>query len=245
MKTALVTGASRGIGRGIAQRLAERGFGLTITSRSAGDLDRVAADLRSAGSPDVGYRECDMADRAAIADLMATHTSRFGSTMNSLVINAGVGTAGPIGSFRLDRFDKTIDVNLTSALLLIQGALPSLRAAAAEDQVQGAKIIAMSSITGVYAEAGLAVYGASKAALLSLVETVNLEESSAGVTATAVAPAYVDTDMAAWITDKIPAHTMIPVADVVSVVDMILGLSRSTAITRVVMGRSGTSGRHA
>ncbi|GAA4727746.1 3-oxoacyl-[acyl-carrier-protein] reductase [Nocardioides endophyticus] len=245
MRTALVTGASRGIGRGIALHLASQGYGLTITSRNDDDLAALASQLRSAGAPRVAHAACDMADRRSLPELMVLHGAHFEDSMDALVVNAGVGTAGPVDSVRMDRFDKMIDVNLTSGLVLIQSALPLLRAAAAADPERGAKIVALSSITGAYAEAGFAAYGASKAALLSLVETVSLEESGNGVTATAVAPAYVDTDMAAWITDEIPAHTMIPVADVVAVVAMVLGLSRNTAITRIVMGRSGTSGRHA
>jgi 3-oxoacyl-[acyl-carrier protein] reductase len=80
-------------------------------------------------------------------------------------------------------------------MALVQQSLPLLREAANHDSRTGAKVIGLASITGVYVEAGLGIYGATKAALLSLIETVNLEESGNGVTATAIAPAYVDTDM--------------------------------------------------
>jgi 3-oxoacyl-[acyl-carrier protein] reductase len=127
----------------------------------------------------------------------------------------------------------------------VQRSLPLLRAAAAADPERGAKVIALASITGVYAEPGLAVYGATKAALISFMETLNAEESAHGVTATAIAPGYVDTDMSAWVTDTIPAHAMIPVADVVAVADMLLSLSPRTAIPTIVMARSGTNGYRA
>ena len=78
--------------------------------------------------------------------------------------------------------------------------------------------------------------------LLSLFETVNLEESGNGVTATAVAPAFVNTDMTAYTTDTVPAESMIAVSDVVRVVDMVMSLTRQAAITRIVVGHSGTSG---
>ena len=78
--------------------------------------------------------------------------------------------------------------------------------AATADRKRGARVIALASITGVYAEPGLAVYGASKAALISLMETLNAEESANGVMATAIAPAYVATDMSAWTADTIPAN---------------------------------------
>lgn len=241
MKSALVTGASRGIGHGIAHSLAERGYGLTITSRTVDDLTRVAEELLAAGAPRVITRAADMADRTALPDLVEAHGAEFGM-MTALIVNAGVGTAGNVASFDMARFDKTIEVNLTSVMVLIQCAIPLLRKAAADDPVNGAKIIGLSSITGAYAERGLAVYGASKAALLSLLETLNLEESRNGITATALAPAYVNTDMAAWVTDRVPAESMIPVADVVRLVSALLDLSSNTVINRVVVSRSGTSG---
>ncbi len=117
-----------------------------------------------------------------------------------------------------------------------------LRKAAASPASAGARIIALSSITGAYAEPGLAVYGASKAALLSLIETINIEESPNGVTATAIAPAYIDTDMSAWVADVVDPSSMIPTGDVVDVVDMLLRLTSRSVISRIVMARAGTSG---
>ncbi len=199
MKSALVTGASRGIGRGIALRLAGKGYGLTITSRKDGDLQVLEQELVAAGAPKVVR-------------------------------------------YDLKRLDKTLEVNFACAVVLIKKSLPMLRTAAAEDPVRGARIIGVSSITGAYAEPGLAVYGASKAALLSLLETVNLEESARGVTASAIAPAFVDTDMSDWVTDRIPKDEMIPVEDVVRVVDMLLELSANTVVNRIVLSRKGTNG---
>lgn len=243
MRTALVTGASRGIGRGIALKLAEQGYGFTIAARSADALADVGDELSKAGAADVLVHPADMADPDALRALVAAHQTRF-DTLNTLILNAGVGTAGAVADFNLGRFTKIFAVNVAAALTLTQQALPLLRRAAVNDE-RGSRIVAVSSITGAYPEAGLAVYGASKAALLSLIETINLEESPNGVMATAIAPAYVETDMSAWVADRIPAHTMIPVADVVATVDLILGLHRNTSITRLLMARSGTTGQHA
>ena len=103
----------------------------------------------------------------------------------------------------------------------------------------------LSSITGIYAEAGLAAYGASKAAMLSLVETLNAEESANGITATAIAPAYVDTDMSAWTHDTIAPETMIPASDIAIIVDSLLRLSHRSVIGPIIMTRAGTTGYHA
>ncbi len=162
--------------------------------------------------------------------------------MNALVLNAGVGSAGDVATYSLKRLKKTIDVNFASALVLTKTAIPLLRAGAAEVPENGAKIVALSSISGVYAEPGLAVYGASKAALLSMIETVNLEESTRGVTATGIAPAFVSTDMSQWATDRVPEKQMIRISDVVAVVEMILGLSANVALGHVVMKRTASNG---
>jgi len=244
MRTALVTGASRGIGRGIAESLARQGYGLTITSRNAEDLVTLAAHLEELGAARVVHRAADMADRDALPGLVDLHGTTYGA-MSALVINAGVGTAGPVAEFPLRRIDKTLAVNLGSAVVLIQSALPLLRTGAEQDPDHGATIVGLSSITGVYAEPGLAVYGASKAGLISLLNTVNLEESGRGVKATAVAPGYVDTDMSAWVADTISPESMIRVADVVGVVDLLLSLGRSATIPSIVITRSGSSGYEA
>lgn len=238
--TALVTGASRGIGRSIAEYLARAGYSMTITARNEAGLRSAADELRHSGAPQVHVVAADAADRQATAAVVAAHSDVFGS-MNVLIVNADVGTSSPVASTDLRRLDKTIEVNFVAPVVLIRQSLPLLRAAAAASG-RGARIVALSSIAGAYAEPGLGVYGGSKAALLSLIDTVNLEESINGVTATAIAPAFVDTDMSAWAAGVVDPATMIPVADVVHVVAMALGLSPRTVVSRVVMARAGTNG---
>jgi len=239
VKTALVTGASRGIGNAIARDLARQHYGLTVSSRSDADLDALASTLLADGSPQVVRHAVDLADRDLLPALVTSHREAFGS-MDALVLSGGVGTAGAFESMPERRIDKTMTVNVTSTITLIQQALPLLRRAAATSD-SGARVVLFSSITGVFAEAGLAVYGASKAALVSLASSLNVEESGNGVMFTAVAPAYVDTDMSAWTTDTVPADTMIPVEDIVTIVRALLDLGRRTSITELVVSRSGAS----
>jgi NAD(P)-dependent dehydrogenase (short-subunit alcohol dehydrogenase family) len=241
--SALITGSSRGLGLGIAVRLAERGFGLTIAGRDARRLSDVAATLRECGSPDVSFRPGDVMDDDYVAALVDSHADRFGGC-NALVVNAGVGSAGPLADFHVKRFDKQIAVNLRSAYVLMQRALPMLRATATGGP-HGAKIVAMASLTGVYAEPELSAYGAAKAGLMSLCRSINLEENVNGVSATALAPGYVDTDMTEFKHGVLDAHDMITVNDVVEVVDMCLRLSRRAIIPEVVIARSGTAGLEA
>lgn len=240
-KTALVTGATRGIGLGIATRLAEQGYALTISARDPHRLAAVAEDLLRLGAKDVVVVAGDMADQNTVHKMIDLHADQFG-TLNALVLNAGFGASGTIAEYSMRRFDKTIDINLRTPLTLVQRALPLLRAAATADPERGAKVVALASITGVYAEAGLAVYGATKAALISMIETLNAEESGNGITATAIAPAFVDTDMATWIHDTIPPESMIQVDDLVELVDALLRLSSRAMVSKLVVGRAATTG---
>jgi NAD(P)-dependent dehydrogenase (short-subunit alcohol dehydrogenase family) len=243
-RSALVTGASRGIGLGIATRLAEHGYGLTLGARDPERLGSVAQQLRKAGASDVQALAGDVADEAYLGDLVAAHAARF-DLLDALILNAGVGSAGPLVEFHPRRFDKQVTVNLRAPFVLLQQAMPLLRRAAAQRPARGAKVVALCSITGVYAEPDLAVYGATKAALTSLVRSVNREESGNGVCATAISPAYVDTDMAAYVHERIPAETMLEVGDVVAMVDACLQLSARAAVAQIVMARSSSNGHRA
>lgn len=237
-KSSLVTGASRGIGLGIATRLAELGYGLTITARDQKSLGEVAETLLAAGAQRVVAVAANLADRDAAEHITQAHRHEFES-MDALILNAGVGTAGSVADYPMHRFDKTLDVNLRAPFHLLQNSIPLLRNAARNNPDRGAKVVALASITGVYAEAGLAVYGAAKAAMMSLVDTLNAEESLNGVNGTSIAPGYVNTDMSDWTKDSIPAETMIEVQDIVQLVTSLLELSSRAIVPRLVVGRAG------
>ncbi|CAA0137496.1 3-oxoacyl-[acyl-carrier-protein] reductase FabG [Mycolicibacterium vanbaalenii] len=243
--SALITGASRGIGLSIAKALAAQKISLTITARSREALDALVPELTALGSPRVITVACDMADPAAAATITETHRRHHDGALTVLVLNAGVGTAGRIEAFPANRLDKTIAVNFRSPFLTLQAALPLLRSGASRRPALGAKIIVVSSITGVFAEAGLAAYGASKAALLSLVDTFNAEESANGITATAIAPAYVDTDMSAWTHGTVAPEMMIPADDIAHLAAALVNMSARSVVGPVVVSRAGTSGYHA
>ncbi|SNT64464.1 Short-chain dehydrogenase [Asanoa hainanensis] len=241
MRSAVVTGASRGIGRGIALDLARQGWRLTLAARDPARLAAAAAEMTAAGASYVERVDVDLADPEAPATVVAAHAAHH-SCLDALVLAAGVGSAAPLHEYPVHRYDKQFALNTRAPFLLMREALPLLRAAAVRQPAHGAKVIALASIGGVYAEPSLAVYGATKAALLALCRGFNAEESAAGVTATAVAPGYVDTDMSAWVHDAVPPAAMIPVSDVVTAVGALLSLSARSVVNELVLSRAGTSG---
>lgn len=239
--SAIVTGATRGIGLGTATMLARRGYSLTISARDEPLLESVAAQLREAGAPVVQPVAGDLA-RDSILDAIVQRHASLHDGLSTLVLNAGIGTAGPMEDLSLPRLDKTFAVNWRASFRLVQLALPLLRADAERRPRRAARVFAMSSITGVYAEAGLTAYGASKAALNSLVDGINAEEAPHGVLATAIAPGYVETDMSSWVQDQIAPERMLRVDDVVGLVGAVLDLSRVAVLPRLVLSRADSGG---
>jgi NAD(P)-dependent dehydrogenase (short-subunit alcohol dehydrogenase family) len=114
-----------------------------------------------------------------------------------------------------------------------------LRRAAAAHPERGARVVAIASLTGVAAEPGLAAYGATKAALISLCQSINVEESAAGISATAIAPGYVDTEMSSWVHDQIDPADMIEPGDIAELVAALTRLSGRAVVPSILIARRG------
>lgn len=235
-RAALVTGASRGIGLEIARRLAADGWDLTISARTETTLSEAAATLQERARGEICTAVADMASEDDILSLATSHRERF-DRLDALVLNAGMGSIGPIDEFPIRRFDKLFAVNVRSAYLLIQQLLPTLRKTAGA--ADSSRVIAVSSLTGTASEPLNSAYGASKAALTSLCETVNTEESLGGVSATALCPGYVATDMTAPLTGDVPAETMIDPREIAELAVGLTRLGRSAVIPSIPISRPG------
>ncbi|MEV4139063.1 SDR family NAD(P)-dependent oxidoreductase [Dactylosporangium sp. NPDC049742] len=128
-RTALVTGASRGIGLAVARRLAAEGFALTLAARRPESLHEAAEELRALGA-DVTAVPADVSDEAQVEALAGEHLRRH-DALDVLALCAGTGSAGVLEDFPVRRWDRQFAVNVRSAFLLVQRLLPALRTAAA------------------------------------------------------------------------------------------------------------------
>jgi NAD(P)-dependent dehydrogenase (short-subunit alcohol dehydrogenase family) len=223
-RAALITGGSSGIGFAIARMLRDEGFGLTLVSRRAEKIEAAAAELGAAAvAADVG--DADQCARA-----VEEHRSKFGR-LDVLVNSAGVGIAGTVQDLPAKHFDLQVGVNLRGLFLVTQAAIPLLR------ESHGL-IVNLASLAGTLPTPGLATYGATKAAVISLTKSLNEELDGDGVRAIALCPGFVDTPMAQW--SGLPSDKMILPEDCAEVVRMCLRLSPNARVPQVVIERMGS-----
>jgi NAD(P)-dependent dehydrogenase (short-subunit alcohol dehydrogenase family) len=206
--------------------LRDEGYGLTLASRRAEKVQAAADELGAAAVA------ADVSDPDACARLVAEHRERFGR-MDVLVNSAGVGIGGNIESLQPKHLDLQLDVNLRGLYLVTQAAIPLLR------ESRG-WIVNLASIAGTIPTPGLAAYGATKAAVISLTRSLNGELDADGVRAIAICPGFVDTPMAQW--SGIAPDEMIRPEDCAEVVRMALRLSPNSRVPQVVIERMGSVG---
>jgi short-subunit dehydrogenase len=221
--SALITGGSSGIGLAIARMLKEEGFGLTLAARRP---EKLAAAADEIGAESVA---ADLRDEAECARVVAAHANRWDG-LDLLVSSAGVGVAGSFADQDTKRIDLQLDVNLRSTLLVTREALHLLRASRG-------LIVTLASIAGTIPTPGLAVYAATKAALISFTSSLNREEAEHGVRATAICPGFVATPMAEW--TGLQPEEMIQPEDVAELVLALLRLTPRARIPSIVVERVG------
>jgi NADP-dependent 3-hydroxy acid dehydrogenase YdfG len=223
VKSALVTGGSAGIGFALARMLRDEGYELTLAARRPEPLAEAALEL---GAESVA---ANLADPDECVRVVAVHAERFGG-MDVLVNSAGIGIGGSLGEQATKAIDLQVGVNLRAALVVTRESLPHLRAT-------GGHVINLASIAGTIPTPGLAVYGATKAALISFTHSLNREEEEHGVRATAISPAFVATRMTEW--TGLPSEEQIQPEDVAELVRTILHLSPKARVPQVVIERLG------
>jgi NAD(P)-dependent dehydrogenase (short-subunit alcohol dehydrogenase family) len=224
-RAALITGGSSGIGLAIARMLRDEGYDLTLASRRPERVQAAAEELGAvAVAADVGNAEdCQR--------LVAEHRERFGR-IDMLVNSAGIGIGGGVEDLPVKHFDLQMAVNVRGLFFVTQAAIPLLR------ESRG-WIVNLASIAGTLPTPGLATYGATKAAVISLTRSLNEELAADGVRAVALCPGFVDTPMAQW--SGLAGDEMIQPEDCAEVVRMLLRLSPRARIPQVVIERAGST----
>ncbi|MBF6647682.1 MULTISPECIES: 3-oxoacyl-ACP reductase FabG [unclassified Methylobacter] len=183
-QVALVTGASRGIGRAIAERLAEDGFFVVGTATSDNGADLISAYLGENGK---GLK-LDVADPESIAEVVKTVTDEYG-TPTVLVNNAGITRDNLLMRMKDEDWDDIINTNLTSVFRMSKAVLRGMMKA------KTGRIINISSVVGATGNAGQANYAAAKAGMIGFAKSMAKEVGSRNITINTVAPGFIDTDM--------------------------------------------------
>ena len=190
-----MTGASRGIGRAIAARLAADGRHVVAVSRSAGDLETLVGEIADAGGS-AEFRTCDVGDGGEVSSLVESAAEAHGR-LDILVNNAGVTRDGLLLRMSDEDFDTVLNVNLRSAFVACR--------AAARPMMRGkfGRIVNVGSVSGLTGNAGQANYAAAKAGLVGLTRTIAKELGAKGITANVIAPGFIETDMTAALPDAV------------------------------------------
>lgn len=198
-KTALITGASRGIGRGIALKFAEQGANIAFTYLSSVEKGQaLAKELEAFGVKAKGYQS-DAADFKAAEELVNAVVADFGN-LEILVNNAGITRDTLLMRMSEQQWDEVMNANLKSVFNLTKAVTkPMLK------QRKGS-IINMSSVVGVKGNAGQANYSASKAGIIGFTKSVALELGSRNIRSNAIAPGFIETEMTAALDPKVVAE---------------------------------------
>jgi NAD(P)-dependent dehydrogenase (short-subunit alcohol dehydrogenase family) len=224
-RVAIVTGASRGIGRAIATGLAEDGFELALVARSRADLDAVASDLARGSGVSHSVNVVELADTAAIGPALDRIVTRHGR-VDVLVNNAGAYTPGGL-DLPAAELEAMLKVNLVAPFLFMQAALPPMKA-------QGSgHVINIASRAGKVGFAGDGAYVASKFGLVGLSESVYREFSEAGIAVTSICPGWTNTRLAFG--SPLAPDEMIQPADIMETIRWLLRLTPAVRIREVIL----------
>lgn len=223
VRSALVTGGSSGIGLALARALRQDGYGLTLVARRPEPLSEAANELDALAVP------ANLGDADECVRVVAAHVERFGG-MDVLVNCAGIGIGGSFADQDTKKIALQLDVNLRATLVITRESLPYLRTSRGQ-------VVTLASIAGTIPTPGLAVYGATKAALIAWTRSLNREEAEHGIRATAISPGFVATRMTEW--TGLPDDEQISTDDIVALVRAVLSLSPMARVPNIVVERLG------
>ncbi len=187
-RVVLITGGSRGLGKSMAEALAEAGANVVVTSRNADDAVAVAAQLQATYGPVCRGRACDVTNADHIRTLIADVIAEFGK-IDVLINNAGINIRGPIDTLTLEEFQKVQNTNVTGAWLLCREVAPHMKAR------RYGRVINVGSTLSTVSMPDRTPYATSKGAILQLTRTLALEWAPWGITVNAILPGPFGTEM--------------------------------------------------
>ena len=195
-KVAVVTGASRGIGRAIAEKLAEEGVFVVINYRGNEEQAKQVQQTIKEQGGNAGIYGCDVSDFSACEAFFKDVIETYGR-LDILVNNAGITRDGLMMRMSEQQWDMVINVNLKSAFNFVHACTPIMM------RQKAGSIINMASVVGVHGNAGQSNYSASKAGMIGLAKSIAQELGSRGIRANAIAPGFIITDMTAGLSEEV------------------------------------------
>jgi len=228
-KTAIVTGASRGIGREITMRLCEEGVAVTAVARDGAALETLLEQGVA-----VVARPGDVTDEARVREIVTDHVARH-EGLDILINNAGTGCFGRLQDIEYAALLETLEVNVGGTFLLMKAALPIL-----ERQGDG-DIINVSSVVGTRGYAEQSVYGASKHAVLGLTKAAAVESHAHGVRVRSICPGGVDTELIAKARPDLDRHGLIRPTEIAECVIFLLRMAQSGVVDNLNVRRAGSA----
>ena len=191
-KTALVTGASGGIGKAIATRLHQQGAYVILHGTREEKLINLANQL----GPNSSYIKADLSDLEAVSSLVESASKLSDSPIDILINNAGFAIDGLLLRMKVEEWQRVLDVNLTANMILCRTAIRSMI------KQKWGRIISISSIVGVTGNSGQTNYSASKAGMIGFCKSLAQEVASRGITVNVVAPGFIETPMTEILDEK-------------------------------------------
>ena len=191
-KTALVTGASGGIGKAIAKGLHQQGAYVVLHGTSEQKLNNLVNQLGSNSS----YITADLSDLEAVSSLVESASKLSDSPIDILINNAGFAIDGLLLRMKVEEWQRVLDVNLTANMILCRTAIRSMI------KQKWGRIISISSIVGVTGNSGQTNYSASKAGMIGFCKSLAQEVASRGITVNVVAPGFIETPMTEMLDEK-------------------------------------------
>ncbi len=232
-KVAIVTGASRGIGRSIALTLARNGASLSLAARSEAALQAVQSEIEALGGRAASF-PTDVSSEPEVGRLVHRTVERFGR-LDILVNNAGIGILGPLAEMTTEQWDRIMAINARGPFLLCREAIPYL-------QRQGqAFIINVASVVGVKGYVNQAAYSASKHALMGMSKALAKEVQKDGIRVHAICPGGVDTEMVSQLRPDLDRSVLMQPEEIADIVLFLVTRQGNAVIDEIHVRRASST----